>query len=136
MATTYVGNDGDVAGLTCAKLNAWQATISRVQHDITGFSDAGRVRKLGLIDITGSASGIAESGTTTGPHFLQTNRTGATVTLFVFQATNTNDCSVQFNAVIGDVAYNVSKTGDAGVSFSFALSADSTNVYTKVWQSS
>lgn len=135
MATTYVGNDGDVAGLLGAKLNSWQATISRIRHDITGFSDAGRVRKLGLIDITGTASGVAQSDAA-GPHSLMTNRTGQTITLYVFQATNTNDCSYQFNAVIGELPFNVSKTGDAGISFNFELSADSTNVYTAVWQTS
>jgi hypothetical protein len=135
MATTYVGNEGGVTGGTvAAKINTWQATVSRVSHDITGFSDAGRVRKLGLYDITGSAGGLLESSASS-PWSLLTNITGATITLAVLAHTTTSSASsINFNAVMNDVAMSSAKGGDAAVTFNFGLSASNTSIMTSVWQ--
>ena len=138
MATTYVGNDGDVSGFIGAKLNVWNATFSRIAHDITGFSNAGRERKLGLVDIVGNAGGLLQSDTT-DPWSLTTNRTGASVSLYILQATNTADSVLTFNAVVSDVAMNVAKAGDAGVTFSFSLSSTALaygSLFTSTWQTS
>lgn len=139
MATYYTGFDGDVAGPLGAQLNAFNFTVSRVSHDITGFSNVGRLRQLGLWDIRGSASGTTKSDTG-APWSMQTANTGQTITLYVFQATNTNDCSIQFNCVIEDTQFSASKGGDNSVSFNFGLASTETTKsnypFTQVWQTS
>lgn len=135
----YVGNDGGVTGLElAAKINTWQATVSRVNHITTGFRDHGQSRKLGLYDIVGSAGGLMQSDSSaTGPWQLLTNTTGATVTLAVLRHTTaTNASSINFNAVVSDVAMSVAKAGDAGVTFNFGLAVTDTNttIWTNVWQ--
>lgn len=138
MATTYTGNDGDVSGPLGAKLSTFNVSVSRISHDITGFSNAGRERKLGLWDIRGSAGGFSQSDTG-APWSMQTNLTGQTITLYILQGSGANDGSIQFNCVMEDIAFSVSKAGDNAVTFNFGLSstiAAGTLPFTSVWQSS
>lgn len=135
---TYVGNDGRFTGSIGAVINSWQATISAVSHDVTGFVHSGRARKLGVVDITGTASGFQQSDSA-APWSLLTNATGATVTLYTLYHTTTSSASsINFNAVIAEIPLGSVKTGDASVSFNFQLSVANTNttIYTAVWQSS
>jgi len=139
MATTYTGNDGNVTGPLGAKLSTFNFSVSRISHDITGFSNVGRERKLGLWDIRGSAGGLAQSDTS-APWAMQTNLTGQTITLYICHATTTSVCSIQFGCVIEDVAFAASKGGDNGVTFNFGLSSNETNKtatpFTQAWLSS
>jgi hypothetical protein len=125
-----VGNDGGVVlGDHFAQFNAWNGTFSRQVSDITGFSDAGRRRRLGVWDANGSAGGFLRAdATSTGPgvNTADWQTGGSTIYLHAkgsgTVATNaTGVCTMILTAVISEVAMSVAKTGDAAVSFNWAL---------------
>jgi hypothetical protein len=133
-----VGNDGGVSLGTnyVVQLNVWNATFSRQTSDITGFGDYGRRRQLGVHDCTGSAGGFLRADTAnsapnlggtaaTATSVVDWSSTGSTITLHARgsgTATAATFCTWQMPAVISDAAVSVTKTGDAAISFNFALS--------------
>ena len=133
------GNRGNVSGTgIVGVLNTWSATISRAMSDVTGFTNSGRNRLLGVYDMTGSAGGIITrtASMISGNYFAaQTAETGATITLTAYSA-GTSQNSIQANVVVNDIAMNSTKTGDTGITFSFALASAATgdtSPFTLVW---
>ena len=133
------GNSGNVSGTgTVGVLNTWSATISRAMSDVTGFSNSGRNRLLGVYDMTGSAGGVmTRSAAFISTNFLasQTAETGSTITLTAYSA-GTSQNTIQANVVVNDVAMSSTKTGDTGITFSFSLASIATGTnspFTLVW---
>ena len=141
-----VGNDGGVNLGTnqVAQFNVWNATFSRQVSDITGFGDYGRRRQLGVHDCSGSAGGFLMSDVAgTKPNLGRTSTSatsavgwidaGGTIYLHARGSgtvTTGNACSWTMNAVISDAAVSVTKTGDAAISFNFALAGGAIPVET------
>ena len=133
------GNTGNVSGNgIVGVLNTWSATISLAVSDVTGFTNSGRNRLLGVYDMTGSAGGVmTHTAAFISGNFLasQTAETGATVTLTArndSRATNT----IQANVVISEVSLQSTKAGDTGVTFNFSLAGTATGTnspFTLVW---
>lgn len=119
------GYNGNISGNgIVGTLNTWSATISRVSSDITGFSNVGRNRLLGLYDMTGSAGGIIDTTTS----FVSSNEiaamtatSGASVTL-----TAESGNTIAANCVVSSVDMGLSKAGDATVTFNFELASTAT----------
>jgi hypothetical protein len=88
--------------------------------------------------MTGSAGGVlTRTAAFISTNFLasQTAETGATITLTAYSA-GTSQNTIQANVVVNDVAMNSTKTGDTGVTFSFALASVATGTnspFTLVW---
>lgn len=125
-----VGNDGGIVlGDHFAQFNTWNGTFSRQVSDITGFADAGRRRRLGVWDANGSAGGFLRAdATSTGPGVNSTDwqTGGSTIYLHAkgsgeVATTATGVCTMIMTAVISEIAMSVAKTGDAAVSFNWAL---------------
>lgn len=141
-----VGNDGGVVlGDHIAQFNTWNGTFSRQVSDITGFADAGRRRRLGVWDANGSAGGFlrADAGTTvpTSPGVNTTDWQTGGSTIYLHAkgsgtvATNaTGVCTMIMTAVISEIAMSVAKTGDAAVSFNWALAGGA--IPTELWDES
>ena len=125
MALTYLtGNDGNVTfgDHFAALFNTWSGTVSRVSTDITGFADAGKRRRLGVIDFTGSAGGHMSYGVTDTDPGLTTMEAlnfsdGAAATFTVAAG-----CTIVADVVISSVAISSDKNGDATVAFNFEMS--------------
>jgi len=125
--TTYlVGNDGSVtmpAGGEVINVRSFNATLERVESDVTGFADTGRRRRLGMLDLTGTLNGVPGVGTTTTSAatqciFLQ-NATAA-LTLNLFDGAGTTDAKIAANCIFNGYAFNVDKTGDSTISANFS----------------
>ncbi len=135
------GFSGSVSGYVPGILDTWSVTITRAVSDITGFSNVGHNRVLGLWDITGSAGGkldatTATSGTAAISPMTGVFTSGGTVTM-VLEANGATE-KITFPAVIDQVSMGVSKAGDATVSFSFGLATPYTATgtaapYTLTW---
>lgn len=133
------GNSGNVSATgIVGVLNTWSATISRAMSDVTGFTNSGRNRLLGVYDMTGSAGGVlTRTAAFISTNFLasQTAETGATITLTAYSA-GTSQNTIQANVVVNDVAMQSTKTGDTGITFSFSLASTATGTnspFTLVW---
>ena len=133
------GSDGACALATenfCV-FNTWSATVTRTVHDVTGFGDTGRRRLLGLLDVTGSAGGVAKNdaaNTSPGPG-AGLNAAGdvqSDITL-TFDAAPTLTKWV-FGAVIDSIAANVTMGGESTLTFNFQLASGST--VTETWDES
>lgn len=131
------GYDGNITGNgIVGALNTWSATLSRAVSDVTGFTNSGRNRVLGLYDLTGSAGGVVDNtatiaNTTTGIFTCFATATGTTITLQV-ETGNT----IAANCVVDSVAFGVSKAGDATVTFNFSLASTTTGTtspFTVAW---
>lgn len=125
-----VGNDGGVVvGSHYAQFNAWNGTFSRQVSDITGFADSGRRRRLGVWDANGSAGGFLRAdaaSTKPGINTATWETGGSTIYLHAkgsgtVATSATGVCTMIMTAVISEVAMSVAKTGDAAVSFNWAL---------------
>lgn len=124
--TYLIGNDGAVTmptGGGVIQVKTYAATISRPESDLTGFSDTGKRRRLGMLDLTGSLNGVPavdSSATTTVSNFFVSTTTAAlTLTLFDVAA-STNDPRIAANCVFNNFAFNVDKSGDSTVTCNFS----------------
>lgn len=135
-----VGNDGGIVlGSHYAQFNAWNGTFSRQVSDITGFADSGRRRRLGVWDANGSAGGFLRADATSTKPGINTatwETGGSTIYLHAkgsgTVATNaTGVCTMILTAVISEIAMSSVKTGDAAVSFNWALAGGA--IPTELW---
>ena len=139
MATTYlVGNDGAVALPAAHGMNVkvWAATLTRVSSDITGFSDTGKRRRLGIVDVTGSLSGTpfyAGSNTSAGMDVAQA---GGTLVLSLSGATSGTVAAayISMSCVFDQFALNVDKNGESSLTMNYQLSGGAAP--TIVWTTS
>jgi hypothetical protein len=119
------GNTGNISGNgIIGTLNTWSCTISRAVADVTGFTNSGRNRLLGVYDLTGSAGGVLDN--TAGfvsSNFLaaHTAASGGAITL-----TAESGNTIQATCVVSDVTMSVTKTGDSTVTFDFSLASTAT----------
>lgn len=133
------GNTGNVAGTGIVGiLNTWSATISRATSDVTGFTNSGRNRLMGIYDLTGSAGGVlTRTAAFISGNFLaaQTADAGAQITLTARNdSVSTN--TIVFSAVCSEVSLQSTKAGDTGVTFNFSLASTQTGTnspFTLVW---
>lgn len=137
--TAINGNTGNISGNGIVGiLNTWSATISRAVSDVTGFANGARNRMLGVYDLTGSAGGVLTN--TTGfvsGHFLaaQTAVSGGNITLTARANTN-GTATIQAPVIVSEVAMQMTKGGDSGVTFNFSLAstvAEGTSPFTLTW---
>lgn len=129
-----VGNDGDVsfsiAGTTQSfmKVTTFTANLSRNVSVITGFGDTGGRRRLGMLDLTGTLSGVAGVGlgtptTSTQSIYIQdfsspvTNNTNHLVqaTLSLYKS-GTNEAKIVAKCVLYNWSFNSAKAGDSTLS--------------------
>lgn len=131
------GNDGSVdLGEHGAQFNTWNATFSRQVSDITGFSDAGRRRRLGVWDASGSAGGfmlVGGAGAAPGINTSDWQTDGNAMTFYAKTGT-AGGASLSFSAVISEIALSMTKTGDAAISFNWQLAGGA--VPTETWSES
>jgi hypothetical protein len=126
ISTYLCGNDGSVtlpAGGEVIQVRTFAATLERVESDTTGFSDTGRRRRLGMLDLTGSLTGVPGVGTVTTSAatscvFLQTAT--AALTLNLFDGSGTSDAKISANCIFNGFAFNVDKTGDSTLTCNFS----------------
>ncbi len=134
MAQTWVsGFDGTITLPTghAAHLRVWDGRFSRAVSDITGFSDSGRRRKLGIFDLEGSAGGTTTydaSNLSPGINTSDWNRDGGTLVLGVVGSTA---CAYTATAVMTNISFSVAKDGDSSITFDFANSGGT--VPTEAW---
>jgi hypothetical protein len=118
MATQYlVGNDGSITMPTAhrAHLSTWSAEFSYVSTNITGFSDSSVRRRLGVIDMTGSAGGTPYyNSANTAPGVDSANADGAALTLTVGTG-----CTYNPTVVMSGFSFNVDKNGASTIAFNF-----------------
>ncbi len=123
--TYLIGNDGAVtlpSGGTVVQVRSYAATLERPESDLTGFSDTGRRRRLGMLDLTGSLSGVAaldSTASTTSSSFFVATATAA-LTLTLFDATTTADAKIAANCVFNNFAFNVDRAGDSTLTVNFS----------------
>ena len=151
MSTEYiVGNDGsaDFGTLGFANLASWSATFTRTSTAITGFADTAVRRRLGVLDVTGSAGGhmysdLNSPGSTPSGHFIAgtdgTNASnimdGQNIALYTSDPAGTSAnpvaaadgrCGFNITAVISSIAVAVDKNGDSTVTFNWEASGGGT----------
>lgn len=129
-----VGNDGDVSfsigGTTQSfmKVTQFTANLSRNVSVITGFGDTGGRRRLGMLDLTGTLSGVAGVGigtvsTSTQNIYIQdfsnplTNNTNHMVqaTLSLYKS-GTTEAKIVAKCVLYNWSFNSAKAGDSTLS--------------------
>lgn len=129
-----VGNDGDVSfsiagtAQSFMKVTQFTANLSRNVSVITGFGDTGGRRRLGMLDLTGTLSGVAGVGigtvsTSTQNIYIQdfsnplTNNTNHMVqaTLSLYKS-GTNEAKIVAKCVLYNWSFNSAKAGDSTLS--------------------
>lgn len=126
--TYLIGNDGSVTlptGGTVVQVRSFAATVERVESDLTGFSDTGRRKRLGMLDLTGSLTGVPgvdTSASTSSASFFTSTATGA-LTLKIYDGTT--DAQLTGNCLFNGFAFNVDKVGDSTLTCNF-MNADGT----------
>ncbi|NDF13235.1 MAG: hypothetical protein EB060_10545 [Proteobacteria bacterium] len=132
--TYVIGNDGNVTlpagGTDSIKVKSYAATLSRVENEVTAFGDTGRRRRLGMLDLTGSLTGVPTINSTGSTNTALTNMLWmATVTqaltLTVFDGTGTTDARIAANCIFNNAAFSIDKAGDAALTVNFS-NADGT----------
>ena len=136
--TAITGNDGnftstanDLSGITL--VNRFRATFTPVVSEVTAFSATKlRAHKGGLVDITGSASGLpAKDVANSQVDIIPSASTGpfrVDSTLVLQVATS---CTYTFEALVSEVSFDVNKTGDSLVSWNFTTG--DTDALTEAW---
>jgi hypothetical protein len=122
--TYLIGNDGAVTltSGTVVQVRSYAATLERPESDLTGFADTGRRRRVGMLDLTGSLSGVPaidSTASTTSSSFFVSTATAA-LTLTLFDATTTADAKIAANCIFNAFAFNVDKVGDSTLSCNFS----------------
>jgi len=118
MATPLIGINGNVtiaAALGGLIVNDWNATVDRASLDVSGFGNYAPNRLMGMFDIKGSATGIADGAIS--PFLWVTATAPATITL---QSDTGN--SIAFPAIIVSAGVGNALRGDAKAALNFEMS--------------
>lgn len=122
--TTYaIGNDGAItlpSGAEVLQVRSFAATLERVESEVTGFADTGRRKRLGMLDLTGSLTGVPGIGTATNTATVFHSSSTAALTLTIYDGSGTSDCKIAANCIFNGFAFNVDKTGDSTLTANFA----------------
>ena len=100
--TYLIGNDGSVtmpSGGDVIKVKTFAATLARPESDLTGFGDTGKRRRLGMLDLTGSLTGVPAIDSTASVNTASFLSSTATAAL-----TLTPDQTAPDSAAQGDVS--------------------------------
>lgn len=128
--TALVGNDGSITIATThqdALLNRWRATIGRVVSDVTPFGATNWIRnRLGLMTITGTASGPVDDGSG-DPINADTATHSVGLTLSIGSSRDW-----QFDAAITAFTLDVTKVGDTILTYDF-VGGDSPGTFIETW---
>lgn len=131
--TNIQGYDGGITLPTSAHagtIQRWNASFSRVTSNVTGFADSVSRNRVGILEISGSASGTPTyDAANTSPGVSNTVAGGSALTLTV-----ATGCSYAFTAAFNAVNLSSDKRGDATLEFSF-VNGDS-NTFTETWDQS
>ena len=142
MPTSFiVGNDGAVAFPSTAysmNVRTFAANVAYTESVLTGFAHSGAVRRLGVVDITGTLAGTPTRDTGTPFGTITSNvlpsQPSGTLTLSLTGGTTTsatNAVLLQFDAVFSAYAFSVDKNGDSTLTVNFGM--NDTNGPTVVW---
>jgi hypothetical protein len=125
--TYLIGNDGSVTlptGYAWLHVKTFAATLTRTESDLTGFSDSGKRRRLGVIDLTGSLNGVpaqdstaTASSTTTALAILSTATAALTLNL---AGSGTAATKISANCIFNGYSFNSDKNGDATLTVNFS----------------
>jgi hypothetical protein len=126
--TFVIGNDGNVtmpSSGSVMRVRSFAANLSRVESEQTGFLDTGRRKRLGMLDLTGSLSGVpavdsTASTTTAATSLIWMNTATQALTLTIFDGATTADARIAANCIFNGFAFNVDKTADSTVTCNFA----------------
>lgn len=123
--TYLIGNDGAVTmptGGDVIKVKTFAATLARTESDLTGFGDTGKRRRLGMLDLTGSLTGVPaiDSATSANTASFFSSTATAALTLTLFDATTTTDAKIVANCIFNNFAFNVDKNGDSTLTCNFS----------------
>lgn len=124
--TYLIGNDGAVSsfGSGIIQVKTYAATISRPESDLTGFSDTGKRRRVGMLDLTGSLNGVpavdSSASANTASFIVSTATASLTLTLYDVPGTVTNDVRIAANCIFNNFAFNVDKSGDSTITCNFS----------------
>lgn len=149
MAEFLTGNDGFVSILDTPSasvldrginVRVWAANVGYASSDLTGMAHGGKIRRLGIADITGSLAGspVRAQSTPFGSYgsvpmdLPNGNGTPSerymrgTVSLYLSGATTsaTNAVALVFDSVFSAVAMNVDKNGESSITTNFEMSDD------------
>ncbi len=125
---SIVGTNGNVAAAgISADFNAWNASVTAVESDVTKFTDLSRKVAPGLVSATFSASGTMQDNA-------QLFGTDGAVTASMFESgtvTLTADagCTLAFTALITSFDVATAVGGDA----TFSMSGSSNGDITLTW---
>ena len=127
--TYVIGNDGNVTlptgGTDSIKVKSFAATLTRVESDVTAFGDTGRRRRLGMIDLTGSLTGVpavnsAGATSTALTNMLWMSTVTQALTLTLYDGTGTTDARIAANCIFNNAAFGYDKGGDASLTVNFS----------------
>ena len=123
------------------KFNTWSATMSRQVLDLTRFEDTGKRRKLGLLDITGSASGHIQYNASNNDPGLgiisgTTALSGSAIGLTSSTAQGGTACAMSFTGVVNSVGIAYDVNNDATATLNFEISGGATSGITITWDES
>ena len=120
MATTRAtGNDGDVTmptGTHDAIVRSWSANFPRFKANVTGFGDTYVKSRLGIMDVNGTLTCVPKfDAASHSPGVGDRVANGSALTLQVAAS-----CTYALTAVFEDIGFNIDKTADAGLTYSFS----------------
>lgn len=131
MAVTSIqGYDGGVTMPTATHdgvIRRWNANFSKATANVTGFTDTLTRNRMGILSISGSASGNPKyDAASTSPGVSDIVAGGSALTLTVGTG-----CSYAFTAGFNSINIGSDKEGDASLEFGF-VNGDSTTL-TETW---
>jgi hypothetical protein len=126
--TYVIGNDGNVTMPTAGevmRVRSFAANLERVENDVTAFADSGRRKRLGMLDLTGSLTGVPAVGatgstTTAVTSLLWMNTATQALTLTIYDGATTADARIAANCIFNGFSFAVDKTADSTVTCNFA----------------
>lgn len=134
MAVTNIqGYDGGItlpAGTHDGVIRRWNGSFSRATANVTGMTDTLVRNRIGILSISGSASGNPKfDASNTSPGVADAAAGGSALTLTV-----ATGCSYAFTAGFNNWNFNVDKEGESGLEFGF-VNGDSSTL-TETWDES
>lgn len=115
-----IGGNIALSGAIGGNIKSWTANFTRASVDITAFGGATRNRTPGIIDLTGSMTGIIDG--TVNPLISFTGNTVAASITLTCQSSDT----IVFPALIDAFTLGVAVDGEATFSANFAIASTAT----------
>lgn len=120
---SLVGKDGDFSfgsGGGGGVMNRWRARVAYVTSNVTRFADSTNVRnRLGLLSITGSATGIPARDEAAMAPDADAMSAGGNSAVTLTASSTATACNWSFTGVFNGISLDVNKLGDQVLSFDF-----------------